>query len=409
MEPENLLLDCKKEILQKDEGHLSHWLSNLPVEYTPTPSLGGPVEQDGQGMSFSNLNYTPSLPSMSPQPCSTPSFDCQGQDMSWASVCQEYAVLMNSKGEMDGRKFNKLALALLKKCIVKARQSQEQAAHLFSIPTKEESLFSPAVPGCHNAKELFGDFRNLLLNAKELHSEELCSQLVAFVDKTLPPLLTVDERKEELQKKCIYFLSELSPQLSIKLSPIIRSTISRQFGADIEDMLAEVLLPEMSVRDKSNLYSKMLEKFLGDTTSISFAVTNRQLMGNLLPADLWFLTFFAFVTTRRCRGDNLLMLGLVGMYFYLMYTLILFLHNCVVGLANCTKIVYLFLGKSSVGKSLLFESVVLHTAHQLLSSSSSSSGDAGVGRFQTGSKNTVIFHDINIGTLLGAGNIFLPI
>ena len=59
-----------------------------------------------------------------------------------------------------------------------------------------------------------------------------------------------------------------------------------------------------------------------------------------------------------------------------------------------------------MGKSLLFESVVLHTAHQLLSSSSSSSGDAGVGRFQTGSKNTVIFHDINIGTLLGAGNIF---
>ena len=59
-----------------------------------------------------------------------------------------------------------------------------------------------------------------------------------------------------------------------------------------------------------------------------------------------------------------------------------------------------------MGKSLLFENVVLHTAHQLLSSSSSSSGDAGVGRFQTGSKKTVIFHDINIGTLLGAGNIF---
>ena len=59
-----------------------------------------------------------------------------------------------------------------------------------------------------------------------------------------------------------------------------------------------------------------------------------------------------------------------------------------------------------MGKSLLFENVVLHTAHQLLSSSSSSSSDAGVGRFQTGSKNTVIFHDINIGTLLGAGNIF---
>ena len=326
METEHLLLDCKTEILQKDQGHVSQWLSNSPVEFTPLPSsLGGPVEQDGQGMSFSNLS-TPlpsSLPSMSPQPCSTSPFDYQGQDTSWASVCQEYAALMNSKGEMDGRKFNKLALALLKKCIGKARQSHEQTAHLFSIPTKEESILNPVVPVLHNAKELFGDFRNLLLNAKELHSEELCSQVVAFVDKTLPPLLTIDERKEELQKKCIYFLSELSPQISIKLSPIIKSTISRQFGADIEDMLAEVLLPEMSVRDKSNLYSKMLENFLGDTTSISFAVTNRKMMGNLLPADLWFLTFFSMVTTRRCRGDNLLMLGLVGKDVYL----ILFIYS----------------------------------------------------------------------------------
>jgi len=58
-------------------------------------------------------------------------------------------------------------------------------------------------------------------------------------------------------------------------------------------------------------------------------------------------------------------------------------------------------GKSSVGKSLLFESVTLATGHQVISSTSSHSGDAGVGRFETGSKNTVVFHDINIATLLG--------
>ena len=347
METEHLLLDCKKEILQKEEGHVSNWLSNSPVESTPLlSSLGGPVEQDGQGMFFSNLSTPlPSLPSMSPQPCSTSPFDYNRQDTSWTSVCKEYAVLMNSKGEMDGRKFNKLALALLKKCIVKARQSHEQTALLFSIPTKEESILNPVVPGWHNAKELFGDFRNLLLNAKELHSEELCSQVVAFVDKTLPPLLTVDERKEELQKKCIYFLSELSPQISIKLAPIIKSTISRQFGADIKDMLAEVLLPEMSVRDKSNLYSKMLERFLEDTTSISFAVTNRKMMGNLLPADLWFLTFFAMVTTRRCRGDNLLMLGLVGedsisFYIFIYLIFILCLLSCKIRNATTRRCIF---------------------------------------------------------------------
>ena len=57
---------------------------------------------------------------------------------------------------------------------------------------------------------------------------------------------------------------------------------------------------------------------------------------------------------------------------------------------------YLIAGKSSVGKSLLFESVVLVTGHQLLSSSSSSAGDAGVGRFQTGNKNTVSLYNFFI-------------
>ena len=55
-----------------------------------------------------------------------------------------------------------------------------------------------------------------------------------------------------------------------------------------------------------------------------------------------------------------------------------------------------------MGKSLLFESIILTTGHQLLSSSSSGSGDAGVGRFSCGSKNAVVFHDINIATLVGA-------
>jgi GTP-binding protein EngB required for normal cell division len=55
-----------------------------------------------------------------------------------------------------------------------------------------------------------------------------------------------------------------------------------------------------------------------------------------------------------------------------------------------------FLGRGSVGKSLLFESVVLATGHQIISSTSNNSGDAGVGRFQTSSKNTA---SINILTL----------
>jgi len=87
-----------------------------------------------------------------------------------------------------------------------------------------------------------------------------------------------------------------------------------------------------------------------------------------------------------------------------------------------------------VGKSLLFEGILLTTGHQVLSSSTSGSGDAGVGecptkkfqfkknklkkcvifnkkidvffissgRFSCGSKNAVVFHDVNIAILVGA-------
>jgi hypothetical protein len=54
-----------------------------------------------------------------------------------------------------------------------------------------------------------------------------------------------------------------------------------------------------------------------------------------------------------------------------------------------------------VGKSLLFESILLVTAHQLLSTATSGSSDGGCGRFSVGSKNTIVFHDINIATLTG--------
>jgi len=46
-------------------------------------------------------------------------------------------------------------------------------------------------------------------------------------------------------------------------------------------------------------------------------------------------------------------------------------------------------GKSSVGKSMLFESILLTTGHQVLSSASSSSSEAGVGRYNLGAKNSV--------------------
>jgi hypothetical protein len=266
--------------------------------------------------------------------------------------------------------FNKNALQLLDQTM-SLLQHQENG-NTSSMPSLSlTQSFDNNIQWGH-FKEALGNFRNLLLNEKEMVSEELVERVVQFISQSLSPLLTADERREELQKQCLAFVHDLSPQLSLKFGPLIKSCIQRQFGAGIENMLAEVRLPEMSLKEKSQMYSTMLNNLLTDTSSITFACSNRRLLGNLLPVDVWFLTFFAFVTAKRSRGDNLLMLGCVG--------------------------------KSSVGKTLLFESIILMTSHQVISSSSSHTGDTGVGRFQTNSKNAV---SIFYCTLLSSSRVNL--
>ena len=115
-----------------------------------------------------------------------------------------------------------------------------------------------------------------------------------------------------LLKRSIAFVAELSPQLSIKIAPVIRSCVARMFDSALENLFAEIRMPEMPLREKSLMYCRMLSNFLDHPECVSFAATNKSLLGRITPVDIWFLTFFACVTTRRMRGDNLLQLGCVG-------------------------------------------------------------------------------------------------
>lgn len=270
-------------LVDEDDSH--HW---VPIQQT---------EQDGQGMDFPELTPTPSLP-MSPIP-STSAY--APEHKTWNSIIDEHNALLSNKATMDRRKFNKSVLILLNKTIALVKET------LLS-----NTIMAPNVIPWHNQNAAFSKYRDILLNDKEIKSEELVEQIVFFVNQNMSPLLTADERKEELQKKSLALLQDLSPQMSIKLAPIVKSYIARQFGVNIEDMLAEVSLPELSLQDKTAMYTRMIDNFLDDVGCISFAFSNRRLLGNIAPVDLWFLTFFAFVTVRRCRGDNLLMLGCVG-------------------------------------------------------------------------------------------------
>ena len=260
---------------------------------------GSPAHSETNSVVIPIKKKKPNLPRPS-RGMVTPS--AQANDMDWAAFIQEYDALMMSKGKIDTRRFNMEAILLLNKCVATIRSMNG----VYAKPTQ-----GPSFSEDHNG-EAFGEFRRLLLTAKDMASEVLVEKVVAFVNQGLSPLMTADERKEELQKKTIAFISGLSPQMSIKTTPIVKSYIAQLFGSDLDDLLGEVRLPEMSLKEKTLIYTRMFENFFDRSQCVSFAATNKQLLGDLTPADVWFLTFFAFVTVKRSRGDNLLMLGCVG-------------------------------------------------------------------------------------------------
>jgi len=233
---------------------------------------------------------------------------------SWDNIVGAYRALLQQKSSMSGRRFNKKALELLDACIRLANQSNPSCQGPASVDT------SP-ITEWNFEQENLSKFRAILLNDRELASEDLVQQIVQWVNKGLPDHMTADEKKDTLFKKSMAFVQELSPALAIKTGPIIKSCVAQMFDSQLDHLFAEIKMPEMTIKEKSIMYRRMLGNFLDDAKSVSFAFTNKQLLGRLQPKDLYFLTFFACVTVRRCRGDNLLQLGCVGtkIYFKLLF------------------------------------------------------------------------------------------
>lgn len=228
--------------------------------------------------------------------------------LSWSDLVNLHADLMAQKGKMDSRLYNKKAQELLQAFVLKSPPlppSTSPVAATASALSAEQADWA-------SEKEALGHFRSLLLSKKEMKSEELVTRVCQYIHSQLPPLLTADEKKEQLLKKSLAFVLELSPQVSLKTAPVIRSYVSQMFDSQLDNMFAEIRMPEMPIKDKALLYRRMFNNLFDDDKSVSFAATNKALLGKLTIRDLYFLTFYACVTSRRHRGDNLLQLGCVG-------------------------------------------------------------------------------------------------
>lgn len=210
--------------------------------------------------------------------------------------------------------------------------------------------------------------KNILLSKKDLAAERLLENVTAQVSASAPSHLSADEKSVFVLRATQNRLQEISASLAFKLGPLTKVIVEQSNNQVLEDSFASIQVPGMSKAEKSLIYRRMFAAMVDNDTCVSFAVTNQRLLGNMRARDVYVLSLFIFVTCRRCKSDDLGMLFLSG--------------------------------RSSVGKSRLFENIILPTCHQLLSSSGSS--DAGCGRFDTGNRNCVLLHDIPVKHLVSA-------
>jgi hypothetical protein len=136
------------------------------------------------------------------------------------------------------------------------------------------------------------EYKAILLNQRELTGEEIVAKIMDFVEKHLPVELLADERRQALFRGVMDKLNELSASLQIRLGPIARSLMMFCQNRDMNDLFAEVQLPELSAKEKSINYGHMLSKSLDDSTCVSYTTTNPKLLGCVAAGNVWFLTFF---------------------------------------------------------------------------------------------------------------------
>lgn len=162
--------------------------------------------------------------------------------------------------------------------------------------------------------------------------------------------------KEEARKK----ISSMSVTLAHRVEPIVQLMLEQKLAANMEQSFASIKTIDTSMIEMIEKYQKCFNIWVDASDCVSFKTTNKRLLGQISPKDMYILTFFSFLTCKRSKNDNILQLGMVG----------------------C----------STCGKSTLFEACLMEGSHV-------TTNEVGVGRFQVGNKPILMFHDINIRTL----------
>lgn len=201
------------------------------------------------------------------------------------------------------------------------------------------------------------DFTHLL-SKRDASTEVFLHKLMALLK--LPINSTPDEIHLAWTNQLSDRVSEKSAILWHRLNPYIQILLQKKMHNCIHDQMVLIDSAQESLDILVNKYKKCFNAWI-DYGKISFNTSGIKDLGDLSMKDYFILQFYILGTNTRVRGDGLLQLGVVG--------------------------------KSSVGKSTLFEAPLAEISHYFVETK-------GTGRFKTESKTILFFHDIDVKILV---------
>jgi hypothetical protein len=220
-------------------------------------------------------------------------------------------------------------------------------------------MTGPAEMEMSNAREQCLTTREI--NAEDYMYEVLNSSIQEVLSKNAG--VAADDKLQRAVELALAKVQSSSIALGQKLQPLVKNFVAHQQNLLLESRFAKVKFPKLPLTKKVQIYERMFFRLFGDDQCVSFATNNSDWTGvpgegeKIAPRDLFFLTMWVMATCRREQGDHMLQLAVTGI--------------------------------SSAGKSTLVENVMLDGAHNMAT-------EEGVGRFNTGKKNLILLHDVDL-------------
>jgi len=154
-------------------------------------------------------------------------------------------------------------------------------------------------------------------------------------------------------------MSEISVILASKYKPVLRNMMSIKEEENLNNLYCSIKATSGNDLEMAVKYKRCFKAFI-NSPDVSFATKDNEMLKNIAKMDYFVMGFFAVLTNKRQKHDNLLQL--------------------------------ICCGKNSSGKSTLFENPLQEVCHNFAT-------EKGVGRFLTSSKSTFLLHDVDLSIL----------